>query len=392
MRVKVTPPFPHRIDLNKVCPALRSSRFAPAFIALTLSACAEDFVGRDEVANDTCGDDVKGPTEDCDNEGPGCTECLTTPGYACDDQNRCFFPCGNGIEGDGETCESPRRTEACDVTGWWVARETDFTRDTILGGVQTSSTWFLYRFAQDGDVLRVEESLHCGIEVTGSVGVTYTPGTGRAFLYDNDMTPAGPHGPRRGVARVEGTGCRFELDRWYNVRGAEPSFLPADFRSLPPLSELTPIPLAEDPVDAPPPSVAGATDPDADGNPGAAYFISGLVSGTRNSIQRDYKEYGTPEGQWIAQGAVDFVVPGDNDLEESILSVTGCGTSCAFIASTAYVDPNRVPRLAMHYLGRDIDGPNIRSVIVGVPRADLDADVATCANVRAVLPHDPSKE
>ena len=48
-----------------------SRSVAVAIALLVLAACAEDFVGRDEVANDTCGDDVKGPTEDCDNDGPG---------------------------------------------------------------------------------------------------------------------------------------------------------------------------------------------------------------------------------------------------------------------------------------------------------------------------------
>src|ERR1700679_2306369 len=69
--------------------------------ALVASGCTKDVVLPDQVVNDMCGDGVKGPSEVCDNDGPGCTNCTATPGYACDDDNHCFVPCGDGIEGDG---------------------------------------------------------------------------------------------------------------------------------------------------------------------------------------------------------------------------------------------------------------------------------------------------
>ncbi len=361
-----------------------------ALVALALVGCVHDVVGPDEVADDSCGDGIKGPSEQCDNSGPGCTNCVATPGYACDDHNHCFVPCGDGIEGDGETCDDPHKAEDCDMTGYWVARETDFTRDQILNAVQTSSTWFVYRFVQRGARFEIEEEIHCGIKVTGSATVEYTRGTARGLLYANDMTPKGPHGPRRGVFERAGDGCRFELDRWYNVRGAVASLLPDNFTAKPPLMDLQPLPAVPDPVHPPKAPLPGATDPDKDGHPGAAYLITGIVDGVRNSAQRDYKEFATPDGEWVPRRSIDFVVPGGNDLQENILSVTKCGGACSLIASQGYVDPQLIPRVRLHFLGKTLSKSNIATVVAGPLRSDPDVDAATCANARAVLPHDPS--
>ncbi|HVY45028.1 MAG TPA: hypothetical protein VHB21_04075, partial [Minicystis sp.] len=244
-----------------------------------LAACAHDVVLADQQADDTCGDGVKGPTEDCDNSGPGCTNCLVTPGYACDDDNHCYVPCGDGIEGDGPECDKPHKPQDCDMSGYWAARETDFTRDQVLNSVQTASTWFVYRFAQHGGEFVVAEEIHCGIKVTGSATVEYTTGTARGLMYANDMTADGPHGPRRGTFARAGDGCRFEFDRWYNVRGAAASLLPESFTTKPPLEDLPPLPSVPNPVHPPKAPLPGATDPDRDGHPGAAYLITGIVNG-----------------------------------------------------------------------------------------------------------------
>ena len=58
---------------------------------------------------------------------PGCTDCLASPGYArARTTTQASVPCGDSIEGDGATCDNPRREAECDMTGYWISRETDF--------------------------------------------------------------------------------------------------------------------------------------------------------------------------------------------------------------------------------------------------------------------------
>jgi hypothetical protein len=40
------------------------------------------------------------------------------------------------------------------------------------------------------------------------------------------------------------------------------------------------------------------------------------------------------------------------------------------------------------YVGRDLTGPRVSQVARRAPGADLGDDLATCANVRLLLPHD----
>ena len=283
-------------------------------VLVSASACAKDVVLPDQKVRSVCGDGIVGPTEECDVESPGCTDCLASPGYTCED-NHCFIPCGDGIEGDGPTCSNPHRTDECDMTGYWISRETDFTRDAVLNQVQTSSTWFVYRFSQSGSRFQVEEEIHCGIHVTGSATVDYTEGTLRGLMYENNQTPNGEHGPRRGTSVREGDGCRFSFDRWYNIRGGTADLLPKDFESHPSLASLVKLPSVPDPLNPPKGPIPGTTDPDGDGYPGAAYQITSLVSGVRNSVQRDQKQYATISNVLVPRNALEFAVPGEFNLQ-----------------------------------------------------------------------------
>ena len=359
--------------------------------SIAASACAHDVVGADAPSDDKCGDGIVGPTEACDEVTPGCTNCQATPGYECDG-TACYIPCGDGIDGTGPHCDGAHKPEACDLTGYWVARETDYTKDEIVGMTLTSSTWYVYRLSQTGDAFTVEESLHCGIHVTGSATVDYTPGTQRGLIYANDQTAAGAHGPRKGRFSHAGAGCMFEIDRWYNVRGGVDSLLPADFSQHPPLASLTPLPTVPDPVNPPPGPVAGATDPDGDGLPGAAYVLTSLVNGTRNSIQRDYKEYATPTGQPIAPGSVTFAARRARSISRRASSqrhrvrrrVLAHRQQGLRRSGARAVRHAALPRQG------DLDGPGVTSVIAGALRSSVDLDLTTCENARAVLPHDTS--
>jgi hypothetical protein len=353
------------------------------FVAsVMLVGCVHDVVLPDAMVSPVCGNGAVEPGEQCDVASPGCVACAVVPTWSCT-ASACAPICGDGV-----TCGSFRRETDCDMTGYWAARETNATRESVLGGLQTSSNWFLYRFQQEGDGFVVAESLDCGVHVTGSATVDYTPGTLRGLLYRSRMDAGSPRGPRKGTSSAVPGGCAVSLERWYRVRGAVESFLPGDFASKPPLASLPPLPTVTDPVnslDAP----AGAEDPDGDGIPGAAYLITGIANGIRNSAQRDWKEFGTALGASVPAGSLSFEIPGAFDLQESIFRVTECGSGCGLLAAQARVAQDIPPRLAFAFLGTSLAGPRVAAVVAGRPRSELGLDLSTCARVRLVLPHVP---
>jgi len=344
----------------------------------------------DQALAAACGNGIVESGEECDVASPGCTACLVVPTWSCNESS-CAQLCGDGVVGQGVRCDAPRRDTACDVTGYWAVRETDFTRDAIIGRVQTSSNWFLYRLEQTGDDFHIAESLDCGVHVTGSETVDYTPGTLRGLLYKGRMDDAAsPHGVRHGTSKAAGAGCAITLDRWYKVRGVAESFLPADFSAKPALASLPPLPSVRDPLGEESPT--GADDTDGDGIPGAAFTLAGIVSGIRNEAQRDWKEYATAAGAPVPAGALTFVVPGAFDLQQNVLRVTQCGSGCGLVASAAHPAADRTPRMTLSFIGKTLGSQRVSEIVAAAPRRSLDADLTTCARVRLALPHDGEEQ
>lgn len=356
-------------------------RWAAACVAAaSIAGCASDVVLPDAIVQPVCGNGLVETGEQCDVESPGCISCTVVPTWTC--QGTTCTP----ICGDGVTCGAIRRERDCDMTGYWAAREINGTREAVLGSLQLASNWFLYRFEQLGDELVVADSLDCGVRVTGTATVDYTPGTLRGLMYRSRMDGASPRGARKGKARPEAGGCAVSLDRWYKVRGLSDAYLPADFSRRAPLASLAPLPTVADPVtsrELP----AGAEDPDGDGIPGAAYQVAGIANGIRSSAQRDWKEFATLAGGTVPAGALSFEIPGAFELQESILRVTDCGAGCGLLAATARVAEDFTPRMDLVYLGAALGGARVSQVVAGSPRQSLEADLATCARVRLVLPH-----
>lgn len=368
---------------------MRAVRFflhAAFLSSLVVVSCVDDKVLPSTSTDPICGNGIVEEGEACDVQSPGCVDCAVLPNWQCDG-SRCSQLCGDGVVATSDDCSDAHRENACDVSGYWAARETNFARDAVVGALQTSSNWFLYRFAQTGDDFHVVESLDCGVHVTGSVTVDSTPGTLRSSLYANRMDGGGGRRARRGTSMATGDGCAMTLERWYRVRGAADSFLPADVDSRPTLASLPPLPTVDDPVNGtttPP----GAEDPDGDGIPGTSFRITGFVSGIRNAAQRDWKEYATLPGAPIPRGALTFSIPGAFDLEESVLRVTDCGATCALIASAARSAQDLPGKLALSFIGHTPGTPRVDAVVVGPPGQNIDDDLSTCANVRLMLPHE----
>jgi hypothetical protein len=358
-------------------------------LASVLLACSTDVVLPDQTIAATCGNGVVEPGEPCDVASPGCVECAVVPTWTCD-QTTCRPICGDGVVGQGALCAQPRRDSDCDLTGYWAARETDFTREAILGSIQTSSNWFLYRFEQSGDDFHVTEALDCGVHVTGSAKVDYSPGTLRGLIYKSRMEDAAsPHGARHGTSKAVAGGCAITLDRWYKVRGATDAFLPADFTKQPALASLPALPSVRDPAVGGE-SPTGADDPDADGIPGTGFTITGIVSGIRNSAQRDWKEYATTSTAPAPAAALTFAIPGAFDLQENVLRVSECGSACGLLASPAHPAADRTPRLTLSFIGKTLGSQRVAEIVTDATRRSLDSDLTTCAKVRLALPHDGS--
>lgn len=358
-------------------------------LAIVLSGCADDRVPSDVTTEPECGNGVVESGEQCDLESPGCLRCGVVPGWTCTSTD-CARVCGDGVIGSGAACAEARRDSDCDLTGYWAVRETDYTRDTVVGALQISSTWQLYHLQQIGDAFEVVEQIECGVHVTGSVTVDETGGTLRSLIYRNRMDSQSPHGARKGTSKAVAGGCAFTFDRWYKVRGvSETTFLPADFGTRPALADLPALPSVPDPVKASsfPPE---AEDWDGDRIAGVAYRISGFANGVRNTLQRDWREFATFVDRPVPARALSFTVPGTFDLQEKVLSATQCGGLCSLVATPANPARDVVARMTLSFIGKTFEGERVSSIVAGVPRRSLDDDLATCARVRQLLPHDTS--
>jgi hypothetical protein len=356
---------------------------------LATIACAKDVVLPELGAEPVCGNGVVEPGEACDVTSPGCVDCQVAQGWTCPG-NVCTQTCGDGVVGTGPSCADPHRDSDCDLTGYWAVSETDYTCDDIFHQPQTSSDWRLYHLVQTGTDFHVDQALDCGVHVTGSATVDYAPASLSAIMYLNAMDGTGSHPARAGTSQATAGGCAVTLDRWYDIRGATETYLPSDFSTVPLLSSLPALPSVSDPIngDDSLAAVPGATDPDGDGFAGIALQITGIVTGIRDSAQRDWKEYATT-GTPVAAAALTFDVPGTFDLQENILHVSQCGTGCGLLTTGAAAStaPGRV---TFAFIGKTLGSSRVAAVVAGVPRQSVDADLVTCANVRQALPHDAS--
>ena len=370
-----------------------------------LPACAND---RILPVDAHCGNLEREANEECDVESEGCQECRVVVGFACDD-TACATICGDEIVAGDEECDPPdaltcdsacrsgEKAEACDMTGYWVARETDFSIDDVLNQVQTSSNYYAYRIEQVGDTFEVAESLNCGIVVSGTADVNITPSGTRALMHLNPQDRTSARGPRRGTFVAEGDGCAFSMDRHYAIRGLEERFLPIDFIARPDLASLEPLPYEDNPeMLAGEPfgqNSEGAVDTDGDGALGLRFVISGNASGARNTVQRDWTEYFPNPQNPTPAYAIEFSASSRFANQENIMRVTGCPLiGCGVLLAGSVPATNLNHRVLFRYLGRELSDPRVARVFVAPMRADLDQDEITCANLRAALPHDPAKE
>jgi hypothetical protein len=281
---------------------------------------------------------------------------------------------GRRDAGEGGTTRpdagEPPADPECDATGLWAVKQ--LTRSVALGLGQFANYWYFFQLEQHGEVVRVVRHVDCDIYVEGSVVVRISAATRRALHGQNSQTSRGAS-----MRRADDGQCALRFERFWSVRGAdEARFLPTPRSSAASAAELrSSLPLPSSP------RTDGAEDVEADGQLGIAWQITGIASGTRNTIQRDVTEWTTDATHTITP-ALDFTSPlvlrGYFDNDENVMHATS-----SLLASVAVADQTAEHRVTFRFLGRDQDDVRAQAVL------DADDDVM-CQRIVALIPREAS--
>ncbi len=195
----------------------------------------------------------------------------------------------------------------CDMTGKWIEAEVTFS--DALGARQTTVNWIYYDIVQRGDRFQAVKSLNCGLRVTGTTTVTLRDATMEALALKNSSSQG-----RQGTFKLAAGGgmCEFQLDRTYNLRGANwDQYMGNTWRIGDP-----PIPLSMFPA-LPPNEAAGMEDWDGDAVEGITLITS---FGERYVAQRDWNEESgmvpTSATRFGGMGVVSVVWDGEEAVSE----------------------------------------------------------------------------
>ena len=247
-----------------------------------------------------------------------------------------------GMAGDGEALPPAGATDAdCDFTGVWAGQQ--LTVSEAIGVGQTSNNWYLLEIKQTGDDIEVTNSFDCGIEVQGSATVTLSKATLEGEMPHNHQTG------RKGTLKKVNGKCVLDVERFWSIRGAdEMRFLPEggkrnSMMGVPDVAKANPLPTPNKPD--------GAIDTENDGKLGIAFQASGIIEGTRNSVQRDWTHWFTESGFEITPAMDwknDLTVRADFDNEESVMDAS---TPLLMSLSTPSGTAKHV--MKFRFLGRD---------------------------------------
>jgi hypothetical protein len=272
-----------------------------------------------------------------------------------------------GMAGEGGKTPSEGATDAdCDFTGVWMAQQLTVSQAIMINA--TSNNWYFLEFKQIGSDVVVSNEFDCGIDVESAVKVTITRATLEGELPHNRQ-----NGRKATLKKVDGK-CVFDSERFWSVRGAvEDSFVPPDGRasmmSIPDIAKARPLPTMG--------KSAGAIDTENDGKPGIAFQAAGIVSGTRNSVQRDWTRWFTDTGYEITP-AMEWSAPlklrADFDNEENVLDDGGNS-----LLSSGSTPTNAKHELRLRFLGRDRSDSRAMAII-------KQADVDTCYAIQDAMP------
>jgi hypothetical protein len=279
---------------------------------------------------------------------------------------------GGGQAGAGGGDEPAGAQDAdCDFSGIWIAKQVTVSQALQLP--QSSNNWYYLEFKQSGTDVQVSKHFDCGIEVLGSATVTTSKPTMTALIAHNVQTG------RKATLMKDGTTCKFAADRFWSIRGAdEARFLPNTTRdsmdSIAMVAKAKPLPKTG--------ATDGAVDTENDGQLGVAFQITGIATGSRNSVQRDWTRWFTDTGYTIPASTnwtSDLVIRADFDNEESVLNASNPLLSSP---STPQFDAKHV--LKLRFLGRDKSDPRVAAIVKA-------ADIDTCYAIQDAMPGEQLK-
>jgi hypothetical protein len=183
----------------------------------------------------------------------------------------------------------------CDMTGYWIAVQHSVAVSD--GFKEIGRVYFYYDLSQNGDTVKVNHGLHCGINVAkdpanllGGGDSVSLPLAGAANLARQDEGQAYGSVPARTGTMTKtpnGSACQFKFNKYYVVRGATiPYYLDPSHT----MSTSMPVAMGCGPnfsnCQTP-----GSEDWDNDGNPGVTLAVSGTATGNIYAAQRDFSEY-----------------------------------------------------------------------------------------------------
>jgi len=266
----------------------------------------------------------------------------------------------------------------CDVRGYWIGRQT--TISSALNGDQFASAWYVFQFLQDGETLTVGEQFDCGVVIKSAnafIGVTVEmPDQTAVRLVEYNVQTGRSGSIRRGA----GNNCDLSFERAHSVRGADPAqYLPGGD----PFSGADIIALqGSHPLPTEDASEGALTGLNGDDKRGVKWVVSGIASGARWSVIRDWNEYFSNDAYPVPAGtgrsSMVFGVRFDN--EEAVLSTDPPGNATLRSPGTPETNDPR-NRLELMWLGADRSAPEVQALLGS-------GDVAyACGEVQQRLPH-----
>jgi len=255
----------------------------------------------------------------------------------------------------------------CDFTGIWIGKQV--TVSEAIGLPQSSNNWYYLEFTQAGTAVQVSKHFDCGIEVRGdAVTVTVTRATTQALLTHNIQTG------RKATLTKQGSTCAFESARFWSIRGAEEAnFIPNPTRdsqdSVVQVEARLPLPAAG--------KTSGAVDTENDGQLGVAFQVAGILTGTRNSVQRDWTKWFTETGYTIPAATnwtQDVVIRADFDNQENVLNPTS-----GLLVQGSMPKQASKHVLKLRFLGRDHSDPRVTAIVKA-------SDIETCYAIQDAMP------
>lgn len=227
------------------------------------------------------------------------------------------------IDTDTDTDAGEYVPNDCDMTGTWMAQL--LGSNQAVGILAHAYNWFYYEVTDNGDDVTIDRGWDCGFQVCGKasqLALTHhqmeqlslrNRQDGGVFINPSNAAENIVVSPRKTTFKKLADGsCELSMERWWSVRSAPPSYLPAraDYTTatLASVKAANPLPPRNTTASAP-------YDIDGDNIMGMTLMMDTPWNGERAAIQRDWNEFGPGT---VPDGSEDFTIVARFDNEETI--------------------------------------------------------------------------